>query len=83
MLGVLLAALQSGPSMLAVFTTVHIWGAILTTIAFVVGLVVGPSQMARLLGHLWGTELGAHRALSLSLWLGVFVVVAVTYVVSQ
>jgi hypothetical protein len=79
LVGVLLAVLHTGPDIAAVFWSVHIWGSILVAGAFIVGVVSGPTRMAALYGHFWGTEKPERPYLTLLLWAGVALVVVVTY----
>ena len=82
-LGVLFAATQAGPDMLGVFRSVQVWGAILVAAAFAVGIIAGPSRMAALYGHLWGTEKPERPWVTLGLWGSIAAVIAITYFASQ
>ena len=60
----------------------YFWAGALTVIAFVWGLVVGPTRIASVFGHLWGTEDPPNRRVSWALWAGVVVVVAASWWIS-
>ena len=81
--GVVLAAVQAGPDLLAVFRAVHIWGSIIVGSAFVLGLFAGSSRMASIFGYLWGTEQPPRPELTSALWLIIVFIIGVTYVLGQ
>lgn len=62
---------------------VPIWGALLVGAAFTIALVVGPGRMEELYGHLWGTEEPQRPAVTFGLWLGVAMVIALGFALSQ
>ena len=81
--GVVLAAVQAGLDLLAVFRAVHIWGSIIVGSAFVLGLFAGSSRMASIFGYLWDTEQPPRPELTSALWLIIVFIVGVTYVLGQ
>lgn len=79
----LLAVTNGGRDSLLVFRAFHVWSAILVAGSFVAGLVLGRRRMAALAALLWGSEAPGLEWVSALLWMGVVLVVAISYVLAK
>ncbi|HET9650723.1 MAG TPA: hypothetical protein VFP36_00960 [Usitatibacter sp.] len=78
-----LAVTNGARDSFSVFRAFHMWGAILVAGSFVAGLVLGPRRMVRLVALLWGSEVPDREWFSALLWMGVVLIVAISYVLAK
>ena len=48
--------MRGGIEALALYSAIRMWGVVIVGSTFILGLIIGPSRIAGMLGHLWGTE---------------------------